>query len=293
MRAGGGGAGQHTFDARLGRAPWPRRRQATRRGSCGSPSGCRHDDAWAGRSRSRGTQVQGDPPVGGRRNRHHRQPRAIETVNPAAEQMFGYAAGELVGRNINMLMPEPYRSQHDTYLAKYLATGRRQIIGIGREVAGLRKDGTTFPMHLSVGEFKIGEARYFTGTILDLSAQRAAEQRFEREQALFRVDLREPARPARHLRHGRCDPACQPVVHQGVRLHRARGAGREHGVPVREGRGLDKLPRAPTRSAADRCQKPHAPRFRRKSGELFPADHRAGRHRRQQRQPARTPRPHP
>jgi PAS domain S-box-containing protein len=84
-----------------------------------------------------------------------------------------------------MLMPEPYRGQHDTYLAKYLATGRRQIIGIGREVAGLRKDGTTFPMHLSVGEFRIGATRYFTGTILDLSAQRAAERRFEREQALF------------------------------------------------------------------------------------------------------------
>jgi PAS domain S-box-containing protein len=110
----------------------------------------------------------------------------IEAVNPAAEQMFGYAAGELMGRNVSMLMPEPYRSQHDTYLAKYLATGRRRIIGIGREVAGLRKDGTTFPMHLSVGEFKVGETHYFTGTILDLSAQRAAEQRFEREQALFR-----------------------------------------------------------------------------------------------------------
>jgi PAS domain S-box-containing protein len=110
----------------------------------------------------------------------------IETVNPAAERMFGYAAGELMGRNVSMLMPEPYRSQHDTYLAKYLATGSRRIIGIGREVAGLRKDGNTFPMHLSVGEFKVGETRFFTGTILDLSAQRAAEQRFEHEQALFR-----------------------------------------------------------------------------------------------------------
>jgi len=109
----------------------------------------------------------------------------IETVNPAGERMFGYPAPELIGRNVSTLMPEPYRGQHDGYLAKYLATGRRQIIGIGREVAGLRKDGTTFPMHLSVGEFKIGDARYFTGTILDLSAQRAAERRFEREQALF------------------------------------------------------------------------------------------------------------
>jgi PAS domain S-box-containing protein len=110
----------------------------------------------------------------------------IETVNPAAERMFGYTVEEIAGRNISMLMPEPYRSQHDAYLAKYLATGRRQIIGIGREVAGLRKDGTTFPMHLSVGEFRIGDTRYFTGTIVDLRAQRAAEQRLEREQALFR-----------------------------------------------------------------------------------------------------------
>lgn len=110
----------------------------------------------------------------------------VESVNPAAEKMFGYDASEVVGRNISMLMPEPYRSQHDTYLSKYLATGKRQIIGIGREVAGLRKDGTTFPMHLSVSEFTVGQARYFTGTILDLSSQHAAEQRFEHEQALFR-----------------------------------------------------------------------------------------------------------
>src|SRR5262245_59629170 len=101
--------------------------------------------------------------------------------------MFGYSGSELLGRNVDMLMPEPYRSQHDTYIAKYLATGRRQIIGIGREVAGLRKDGSTFPMHLSVGEFAIRGARYFTGTIVDLSTQRAAERRFEREQALFRA----------------------------------------------------------------------------------------------------------
>lgn len=110
----------------------------------------------------------------------------IDSLNPAAEKMFGYSAQEAVGHNISILMPEPYRSQHDTYLSKYLATGKRQIIGIGREVAGLRKDGSIFPMHLSVNEFTIGQERYFTGTIIDLSAQHAAEQRFEREQALFR-----------------------------------------------------------------------------------------------------------
>jgi PAS domain S-box-containing protein len=109
----------------------------------------------------------------------------IETVNPWVERQFGYAGEELVGRNISMLMPEPYSSQHDEYLRKYLATGHRRIIGIGREVAGLRKDGTTFAMHLSVGEFAIGGEKYFAGIILDLTAQRDAEQRLEREQALF------------------------------------------------------------------------------------------------------------
>src|SRR5512134_484240 len=111
----------------------------------------------------------------------------IETLNPAAERLFGYTAAEIFGQNVSRLMPEPFRSQHDTYLAKYLATGDRKIIGIGREVVGLRKDGTTFPMHLSVGEFSIGGERFFTGTIIDLSAQRAAEHRLEREQALFRA----------------------------------------------------------------------------------------------------------
>jgi PAS domain S-box-containing protein len=111
----------------------------------------------------------------------------IETLNPAAERLFGYTTAEIVGHNVSRLMPEPFRSQHDTYLAKYLATGQRKIIGIGREVVGLRKDGSTLPMHLSVGEFAIGGERFFTGTIIDLSAQRAAEHRLEREQALFRA----------------------------------------------------------------------------------------------------------
>ena len=101
----------------------------------------------------------------------------IETLNPAAERLFGYTAAEMIGKNVSGLMPEPFRSQHDTYLAKYLTTGQRKIIGIDREVVGLHKDGSTFPMHLSVGEFAIGGERYFTGTIIDLSAQRAAEHR--------------------------------------------------------------------------------------------------------------------
>lgn len=99
----------------------------------------------------------------------------IVTVNPAALTLFGYERDEFLGRNVKFLMPEPYHSEHDGYIESYLQTGRRRIIGIGREVTGLRSDGTTFPMHLSVSEFRIADEVYFSGIIRDLSEQKAAE----------------------------------------------------------------------------------------------------------------------
>ena len=104
----------------------------------------------------------------------------IERFNPAAERMFGYSEAEVAGNNVSMLMPAPYHEAHDGYLAHYLQTGEKKIIGIGREVVGLRKDGSTFPMDLAVGETRQGERRMFTGTVRDISERKQAEEQRDR-----------------------------------------------------------------------------------------------------------------
>ncbi len=109
----------------------------------------------------------------------------IESVNPATETLFGYAAAELIGQNVKLLMPEPYRGEHDSYIRQYRHTGQRKIIGSGREVRGRRKDGTVFPVHLSVSEYEIDGQRHFAGIVRDLTAQRRAEAESTRQQSLF------------------------------------------------------------------------------------------------------------
>jgi len=100
----------------------------------------------------------------------------IETFNPAAEEIFGYSQHEVIGRNVKMLMPEPYHRNHDSYIQNYLRTGTKKIIGIGREVAGKRKDGTVFPMDLSVNAMTVRDHRLFTGIIRDITQRKQAEQ---------------------------------------------------------------------------------------------------------------------
>lgn len=106
--------------------------------------------------------------------------RVVETFNPSAERMFGYTAAEVVGQNVSLLMPSPYRDEHDGYMAHYLKTGEAHIIGIGREVVGQRKDGTTFPLDLAVSE--IDHLRRFTGILRDLSDRRQLEWRLAESQ---------------------------------------------------------------------------------------------------------------
>lgn len=100
----------------------------------------------------------------------------IESINTAAERIFGYRHLEVIGQNVSMLMPEPYRSQYDGYLAHYLHSGEAHIISIGREVSGRRKDGSTFPMELAIAEMQIGEQRHFNGIVRDISERKRAEQ---------------------------------------------------------------------------------------------------------------------
>jgi PAS domain S-box-containing protein len=97
-------------------------------------------------------------------------------VNPAMEGLFGYQTDEMVGRNVSMLMPSPYRESHDGYIERYLSTGDRRIIGIGRDVVGERKDGTVFPMHLAVSEVRMGARRLFTGFLYDISERKKHEE---------------------------------------------------------------------------------------------------------------------
>ncbi|MCB1521992.1 MAG: PAS domain S-box protein [Hyphomicrobiaceae bacterium] len=112
---------------------------------------------------------------------------AVRSANPAVARLFGFDPSELIGRNVSILMAGRDRTAHDNYMHRYLTTGASGIMGVGREVLGRRKDGTEFPLHLTIGEFEVAGRRFFTGVMIDLSKQRAAEFGLEHQQALFRA----------------------------------------------------------------------------------------------------------
>jgi PAS domain S-box-containing protein len=122
----------------------------------------------------------------------------IDSANPATERLFGYDRTELIGKNVKLLMPQPYREEHDEYVHNYLRTGKARIIGIGREVTGLRKDGATFPLNLSVSELRLEGRRMFTGIIHDLSSRRLLERQ------IIEASVAEQQRIGQDLHDGLC-----------------------------------------------------------------------------------------
>lgn len=113
----------------------------------------------------------------------------IETLNPAAARLFGYEPDEVIGKNVKMLMPEPYEGEHDGYLGHYMKSGDAKVIGMGREVTGLRKDRTTFPMELAVSEMELGGRRMFTGIVRDITERRQAERALQDSEQRIRAIL--------------------------------------------------------------------------------------------------------
>lgn len=111
----------------------------------------------------------------------------IEAFNASAERMFGYTESDVLGKNVSMLMPEPHRGNHDAYINHHLTTGEKKIIGIGRAVNGMRRDGQVFPLHLSVGEFELDGEKHFTGILHDLSRRTELEERLREASALARL----------------------------------------------------------------------------------------------------------
>ena len=127
----------------------------------------------------------------------------VQSFSRAAERLFGYRSMDICGQNVKMLMPSPYRDQHDGYLDRYLTTGERRIIGIGRVVVGRRKDGSTFPMELSVGEVNQDGRRLFTGFVRDLTERQQTDRRLqELQEGLLHVSrLRSMGQMAAALAH--------------------------------------------------------------------------------------------
>ncbi len=113
----------------------------------------------------------------------------IQTFNPAAEQIFGYQANEVIGQNVKMLMPEPFQAEHDNYLQNYLKTGKAKIIGIGREVVGLKKNGAQFPLELSIGEAHLEDKTMFTGIVKDISERKIFENKLLEKQTRIEAVL--------------------------------------------------------------------------------------------------------
>lgn len=159
----------------------------------------------------------------------------ILSFNPAASRLFGYAPEEVIGQSVAVLMPEPHRSEHETYLRNYFTTGEAKIIGIGRQVEGRRKDGSIFPIDLGVAEIQFDSRRLFIGFIHDLSERRRFEAHL-RELHADRLDLME------HMTVGLAHELKQPLAAITAYLNILSRRLKEQHVPAETGEDVvDKI----------------------------------------------------
>ncbi|HTW33177.1 MAG TPA: PAS domain S-box protein [Rhizomicrobium sp.] len=160
----------------------------------------------------------------------------IEVYNTACERMFGYNAAEVIGRNVKVLMPPPYHAEHDDYLGRYRDTGERRIIGIGREVVGRRKNGTTFAMYLSVGEGRFDGRRIFLGIVHDISERKANEQRIQelQKELLHATRLSTTGQLGAALAHELNQPLTAILNYTGILQDLARTGDAANAATVRE-----------------------------------------------------------
>lgn len=163
----------------------------------------------------------------------------VRSFNRTATKLFGYAAGEVIGQNVKLLMPPFYAERHDGYMQRYLQTGEKRIIGIGRIVTGMRKDGSTFPLDLAIGEAVSGENRLFAGFIRDLTDRQEVEQRIHelQEEVLHASRLSSLGEISSMIAH----EANQPLSAAGTYLEVAREllAGQDPGLLSRGLKALD------------------------------------------------------
>jgi two-component system sensor kinase FixL len=164
----------------------------------------------------------------------------IDSFSPSAERLFGWTTPEIRGKNVSALMPPPYRENHDSYIERYRRTGERRIIGIGRVVVGLRRNGSTFPMELQVGEMRILDRRMFTGFVRDLTERTAVENRLQNLQAeLLHVSrLSAMGQMASALSHELNQPLTAVINWTQVARRLARGL--EQAVPAKMLEAMDK-----------------------------------------------------
>ncbi len=194
----------------------------------------------------------------------------IQNLNPACEKVFGYSQWELLGQNVSVLMPEPYRSRHDGYIQHYLETGERKIIGIGRQVMGRRKSGAIFPIHLSVSVFEADGRKYFTGIVIDLAGQRDTD--VLREQALFQAIFNDLPDAVLVIDPSSKIILCNPAVTRVFGYAPEELIGQSTTVLYANAAEHERVHKIKERLQELETHEPMTIRFRRKSGEEFPSE---------------------